>query len=263
MSHEYSAIRYERHDGIGHITFCRPEKHNSLDLAQGRDMEAVTAHVAADPEVRCVLIDAEGSTFHVGGDLKYFAEAEDMSAAIRSLTTLIHSAVERLSRGPAPVIVAINGVVAGGGLSMAMGADLVYAAESAVFTMAYTAAGLTPDASSSWYLPRLVGLRRAQELIFTNRRLSAHEAWEWGLVTEVVPDEALSDRVMEVATQVASGPTQAFAGVKRLLRASMQQGLESQMADESEMIARMAATEDAQGGIRAFLAKETPTFSGR
>ncbi|HUG86718.1 MAG TPA: enoyl-CoA hydratase-related protein, partial [Euzebya sp.] len=155
------------------------------------------------------------------------------------------------------------GTAAGGGMSFVMGGDLVLAAESASFTMAYTAAGLTPDLSSSWYLPRLVGLRRAQELIFTNRRLSAAEALDWGLITEVVPDEALADRAMQLTRQLAAGPTRAFAGVKQLLRQSSVQPLEAQMADESESIARMAATDDARAGIAAFVAKQRPTFQGR
>lgn len=261
---ELTTLRYElTDDGIAHITFDRPEQHNSLTLDQGRDLEALTAHVAADPAVRAVLIDAHGKAFHVGGDLKYFAGVDDMAAALRTLTTLAHAAAERLSRGPAPVVMAVQGVAAGAGISLVMGADIVVAGESASFTMAYTAAGLTPDLSSTWYLPRLVGLRRAQEMILTNRRLSAAEAAEWGLITEVVPDEALADRAMALARQLAAGPTQAFAGAKRLLRSSYHQPLEAQMADESESIARMAATDDAKGGIAAFLAKERPTFTGR
>lgn len=260
---DFSSLRYELIDGVAHITLSRPDRHNALDLTQGQELEAVTGMVAHDPAVRAVLLDAEGKAFHVGGDLSYFGGVDDMSAALRSLTTYAHAAAERLSRGQAPVVIAVQGIAAGGGMSLALSGDIVIAGESAAFTMAYTAAGLTPDLSSTWYLPRLVGLRRAQELIFTNRKLSAHEAMEWGLVTEVVADEILSDRAMEVAQQLASGPTQAYAGVKKLLRSSMQQSLEAQMADESESIARMGATEDARGGIASFLAKQTPTFEGR
>jgi 2-(1,2-epoxy-1,2-dihydrophenyl)acetyl-CoA isomerase len=265
---ELSTLRYEVSDGLAHLTFSRPERHNALDLAQGTDLEVVTATIAADPAVRAILIDAEGKAFHVGGDLKYFADAgsrgaSEMSAALRRLTTVAHAAAERLSRGPAPVVIAVQGVAAGGGMSFVLGGDIVLAGESATFTMAYTAAGLTPDLSSSWYLPRLVGLRRAQELILTNRRLSATEAKEWGLITDVVPDAELADRAMGTARQLAEGPTQAYAGAKRLLRSAYTQPLEAQMADESESIARMALTEDAQAGIAAFVAKERPTFTGR
>ncbi len=265
---DLSTLRYDLTDGLAHVTLSRPERRNALDLAQGRDLEAVTAQIAADPAVRAVLIDAEGPAFHVGGDLKYFAEAAAesptaMASALRSLTALAHAAAERLSRGPAPVVIAVQGTAAGGGMSLVMGGDLVFAGEAAAFTMAYTAAGLTPDLSSSWYLPKLVGLRRAQELILTNRKLSAWEAKEWGLITDVLPDEALADHALEVAQRLAAGPTRAFAGAKALLRRSYTQPLEAQMADESEMIAAMAATKDARDGIAAFVAKQQPTFEGR
>ncbi len=261
-------MRYDLTDGLARVTLARPERHNALDLDQGRDLEAVTARIASDRSVRAVLIDAEGPSFHVGGDLKYFAAAADespqaMAAALRTLTGLAHAAAERLSRGPAPVVIAVQGTAAGGGMSLVMGGDLVFAAESASFTMAYTAAGLTPDLSSSWYLPRLVGLRRAQELILTNRKLTAWEAKDWGLITGVVPDEALAEHALEAAQRLAAGPTQAYAGTKRLLRAAYQQPLEAQMAEESQSIADIALTEDARGGIAAFVAKQRPTFTGR
>ncbi len=265
---DLTRLRYELADGVAHVTFNRPDRHNALDLDQGRELEAVSAEIAHDPAVRAVLIDAEGPTFHVGGDLKYFAGAaeegaEAMGRALRTLTAYEHAAAERLSRGPAPVVIAVQGMAAGGGMSIMLGGDLVIAAESAAFTMAYTAAGLTPDMSSSWYLPRLVGLRRAQELVFTNRRLSATEALEWGLVTEVVPDGELADRAMALAQQLAAGPTRAYAGAKALLRTAYHQPLEAQMADESESIASLTATEDTRAGVAAFVAKERPTYVGR
>jgi 2-(1,2-epoxy-1,2-dihydrophenyl)acetyl-CoA isomerase len=264
---DLTSLRYELVDGLAHVTFARPP-HNALDLAQGRDLEAVTAAMAQDPAVRAILLDAEGPMFNVGGDLRYFAAAAEegpaaMGAALRTLTAYAHAAAERLSRGPAPVVIAVQGMAAGGGMSIALQGDLVLAAESASFTMAYTAAGLTPDMSSSWYLPRLVGLRRAQELVYTNRRLSAAEALQWGLVTEVVPDDRLADRALEVARRLADGPTRAYAGAKRLLRQSFQQPLEAQLGEESQSIADLAHTEDARAGIAAFVAKQQPAFRGR
>lgn len=265
---EYETLRLTLEDGLAHVTFSRPDRHNALDLAQGADLEAVTARLAQDPSVRAILLDAEGPTFHVGGDLKYFAAAaeegaEAMGAALRTLTAYAHAAAERLSRGPAPVVIAVQGMAAGGGMSIALGGDIVIAGESAAFTMAYTAAGLTPDMSSSWYLPRLVGLRRAQELILTNRRLSAAEALEWGLVTEVVADDQLADRALAVASQLAAGPTRAYAGAKRLLRSAYHQPLEAQLGDESQSIADLTLTQDTRDGIAAFVAKQRPAFTGR
>lgn len=260
---DYTSLRYDVGDGIGHITLCRPEKHNSLDLTQCQELEDVTGRIVGDRGVRAVLFDAEGPTFHVGGDLGFFAGLGDgTEAMLQRLTMLIHTSVARLTRGRAPVVIAVQGMAAGGGMSLALGGDIVLAGESAKFTMAYTAAALTPDATSSWFLPRLVGLRRAQELIYTNRRLSAHEAFEWGIVTEVVNDEVLRDRAREVAEQIAAGPTEAYAGVKRLLRSTFGNSLEEQMFDEGDLVSRAAASRDGREGIDAFLNKRRPSFTG-
>ena len=261
---DYTSLRFDIHDGIGHITLCRPEMHNALDLVQCQELEDVTGRIAGDHGVRSVLLDAEGTTFHVGGDLRYFAElpVDHAEATLLRLTMLLHSSVSRLSRGRAPVVVAVQGMAAGGGLSLAIGGDLVLAAESAKFAMAYTAGGLVPDGSSSYFLPRLVGLRRAQELIFTNRRLSATEAHEWGLITEVVADDALADRALELAGMLAEGPTRAYAGVKHLLRTTYGSSLEEQMFAEGERIADVIHRHDAQEGLAAFLGKRAPRFTG-
>jgi 2-(1,2-epoxy-1,2-dihydrophenyl)acetyl-CoA isomerase len=138
----------------------------------------------------------------------------------------------------------------------------VLASESARFTMAYTAAGLSPDGSSTWFLPRLVGLVRAKELMLTNRRLSAAEALAWGLVTRVVPDAELADAARALARALADGPTAAFGTVKTLLLASARQELEPQMVAEARGIVAVAEAPDGQEGIAAFLAKRRPTFRG-
>jgi 2-(1,2-epoxy-1,2-dihydrophenyl)acetyl-CoA isomerase len=148
-------------------------------------------------------------------------------------------------------------------MSLAVSGDLVIAAQSAVFAMAYTAAGLSPDGSSTWFLPRLIGMRRTQELLLTNRRLSADEALAWGLVNRVVPDEALAGEAAALARQLASGPTRAFGAVKRLLAESFAGSLETQMELEARSIAEMAGSEDGREGVRAFIEKRQPEFRGR
>jgi 2-(1,2-epoxy-1,2-dihydrophenyl)acetyl-CoA isomerase len=158
--------------------------------------------------------------------------------------------------------VAVNGAAAGAGFSMAASGDLVLAARSAKFSMAYTAAGLVPDGSASWYLPRIVGVRRAQELMLTNRRLSAEEAMDWGIVTRVVDDESLADEAAALATQIAAGPTIAYGSVKRLLAASLQNPLEAQLELESQAISEAAVTQDGREGVAAFFAKRAATFGG-
>jgi 2-(1,2-epoxy-1,2-dihydrophenyl)acetyl-CoA isomerase len=161
------------------------------------------------------------------------------------------------------VIAAVNGTAAGGGFSLMLGCDLVLAAASATFTMAYTRAGLSPDGSSTFYLARLVGLRRAYEMALTNRVLSAAEALEWGLVTRVVPDAELAKEADALAAQLATGPTVAFGVTKRLLLDGSAESLETQMERESRGIASMLGHRDGQEGVQAFLGKRKPSFSGR
>jgi len=162
-----------------------------------------------------------------------------------------------------PVVAAVHGAAAGAGMSLACACDLVVAAESARFTMSYSNAGLTPDGSSTYYLPRLVGLRRATELTLTNRRLSAQEAMEWGIVTRVVPDEDLSEEATALASQLAAGATKALGAAKRLLQSGWTETLETQMEHETQTIADMARTSDAPEGIAAFLEKRQAEFTGR
>ena len=162
----------------------------------------------------------------------------------------------------APVIIAVNGMAAGAGFSIACTGDIVYAAESAKFTMAYTAAGLSPDGSASYYLPRLVGLRRTQELMLNNRRLSAQEALDWGILTNVFADDDLYDEALKTATQLAQGPTKAYGTVKKLLLSSYQESLETQMELEAQGMGAMSSSLDGTEGIAAFLEKRRPKFSG-
>src|SRR5438445_9104094 len=158
---------------------------------------------------------------------------------------------------------AVNGVAAGGGFSFALSGDLVIAAESARFTMAYSKIAATPDGSSSYFLPRLVVMRRAMELYFTNRVLSAREALEWGLVTRVVPDAELANAVHALARELAQGPSKAFGGAKRLFHHSTWESLETQMELEAQAIAVSGRTEDFRGGVTAFANKKQATFHGR
>jgi 2-(1,2-epoxy-1,2-dihydrophenyl)acetyl-CoA isomerase len=161
----------------------------------------------------------------------------------------------------AVLITAVNGVAAGAGFSLAVTGDLVLAAESASFTMAYTRAGLSPDGSSSYYLPRLIGITRTKELMLTNRTLSAPEASQWGLVTEVVPDAELAEKADRLASQMAATARKSNGGVKALLLASFSNGLEEQMELEGRLIAGLADSPDGREGVDAFMAKRKAEFS--
>jgi 2-(1,2-epoxy-1,2-dihydrophenyl)acetyl-CoA isomerase len=261
---EYETLRYEVQAGVATITLNRPHAANAIDMTLGRELMDAVTRSDADPSVRALLLTANGKMFSGGGDLASFANyGDDVGRALRELTGYLHLSVARLLRHKAPVVVAVNGVAAGGGMSLALAGDLVLAAQSARFTMAYTKAGLVPDGGSTHVLTRLVGLRRAQELIFTNRLLNAEEALSWGLITRVVPDCELAAQALELARSLAQGPTRAFAGVKRLLVSSSTESPEAQMELESQAIARAAEEADGKEGIAAFLAKRTPAFKGQ
>ena len=162
----------------------------------------------------------------------------------------------------APLVIAVNGMAAGAGLSLVASGDVVIASEEAAFTCAYTAAGITPDGSSTYFLAKHVGLMRAKELVLTNRRLSAAEALEWGLVTRVVPADQLLSEAHALAAQFATGPTKAFGGAKRLLLSAYSGTLETQLEDESSSITKQVKDHDGREGIEAFAARRKPEFKG-
>ena len=260
----YQHLTVERATGVATLTLNRPDAYNSLNMALGRELFSASLELDEDPEVRCVVITGSGRAFCAGGDVKDFVDnLGRIGAHIKELTTYLHGAVSRFCRSDKPVIMAINGIAAGGGFSFALSGDLVVAAESAKFTMAYSKIAATPDGSSSYFLPRLIGLRRAMELYFTNRVLTAREALEWGLVTRVVPDAELRPAVTALAAELAQGPTKAYGAAKRLLHQSTWESLETQMELEAQAIAAAGHTEDFRAGVTAFAQKATPTFRGR
>ena len=260
----FETLTLDRRDGVATITLNRPDAFNALNLTLGRELFHAALEVDEDPAVRCVVITGAGKAFCAGGDVKDFADnLPRIGVLVKELTTYLHGAVSRLCRSDKPVVMAVNGVAAGGGLSFALSGDFVIAAESARFTMAYSKIAATPDGSSSYFLPRLIGLRRAMELYFTNRVLSAREAFEWGLVTRVVPDAELKGAVDALARELAQGPTKAFGGAKRLFHQSTWESLETQMELEAQAIALAGHTADFGAGVTAFVAKKQPTFKGR
>ena len=180
---------------------------------------------------------------------------------VKGIADDLHRAISTFARMDAVLITAVNGVAAGAGFSLAMTGDLVLASESASFTMAYTKAGLSPDGSSSYYLPRLIGVRRTQELMLTNRRLSAYEASQWGLITEVVADGDLVARTDALATEMATGARNSGSAVKKLLLTTFGNGLEEQMEIEGRLIAACADSPDGREGIESFIAKRAVRFA--
>ena len=261
---DYRYMSFEIDGGIARMTLNRPEAGNALHIDMCKELMDVSIRCDEDPAVRVLVVDAAGRMFCAGGDLKSFAdEADRLGPVLKEMTIWLHGAFSRFARMRAPVVTAVNGIAAGGGFGLAMCSDYVIAGESAAFTMAFTAAGLSPDSSSTWFLPRIIGLRRTQELMLTNRRIDAREALEWGLVTRVVADDALADEAMKVARTLASGPTEAYGSVKRMLAATFDNGLETQMELEAREVTDNARGADGREGVAAFLEKRKPVFQGR
>jgi 2-(1,2-epoxy-1,2-dihydrophenyl)acetyl-CoA isomerase len=258
-------LLFEIRDHVAYITLNRPEAANAMNLELARELEEVALECEESSKVRAVLLTGAGKMFCGGGDIKAFAaqEAASLPAYLKRVTLYLHQAIHRFARMRAPVVMAVNGSAGGGGMSLACAGDLVLAGESAKFTMAYTRIGLTPDGSSTYFLPRIIGLRRTMELALTNRTLSAREAETLGLVTRVVPDDQLIAQAEALGNELAHGPTRAYGGVKRLLYSSLNTPLQEQMELESEWIADMARTWDAQEGMAAFVGKRAPKFDGQ
>jgi 2-(1,2-epoxy-1,2-dihydrophenyl)acetyl-CoA isomerase len=263
MAMQYKTIIFEIKGQAAFITLNRPEAFNALNLAVCRELMHAAIRCDESSDIRAVVLTGAGKSFSAGGDLKFFAGlGSQLSAVLNEMTVYFHAAVSRLTRMDKPLITAVNGLAAGAGMSFAITGDIIYAAEGASFTAAYTAAGLSPDGAMTYLLPRMIGLSRSREMIMTNRRLSASEALGWGLVNRVVPDGDLLSEVALLAKSFADGPTRSFGMARRLLHESFSTTLETQMEHEARGIAEMSKTSDGIEGINAFAQKRRPIFSG-
>jgi 2-(1,2-epoxy-1,2-dihydrophenyl)acetyl-CoA isomerase len=260
----YKTLEFEVSDQIATITLSRLDAANSLNQQMGDELLMVANHCASNADIRAVILTAAGKMFCAGGDVAGFADSENPGELLRGITSGLHAAIQRFQRMDAPLVVAVNGIAAGAGMSIAISGDFVLAAESAQFTMAYTRIGLSPDGSSTFFLPRLVGALKAKELMIRNPLLSAVEALELGLVSQVVSDDELMGAARGLAGKLAAGPTRAYGEVKRLVADSFNSSLDAQLEHETRAIANLANySEDATNGIAAFMAKEKPDFKGR
>jgi 2-(1,2-epoxy-1,2-dihydrophenyl)acetyl-CoA isomerase len=260
----YETIQLSITNHIAHLTLCRPDANNALNLKMAQELLDASIICTTDERVRCLLITGDGKMFCPGGDLKEMNEqGENKPAHLSKMAIHLHDALVRMAHMNAPVVIAVNGTAAGAGFSMVLSGDYVIASDKAKFVSAYTASGLTPDGSSTYYLAKQVGLLRAKELIMTNRVLTAQEALEWGMVSQVVSPNDLMSKAEQIAAHFAKGPTQAFGGVKRMLLGAFSQPLEAQLDTETRTIASMMHTYDAPHGLASFLEKKTPVFKGK
>lgn len=257
-------VSCEVNDGVARIVLDRPEQGNALDVEMKDALAAAVERVRRDAAVRAVVLAAAGKAFCVGGDIGAMqAAGGDLPAVIGALAGGLGESVRALAALPVPVVSAVQGAVAGGGIGLALCADAVLGAESMRLRGGYTAIGLTPDLGASWLLTRRAGEARAKEIFFQNRALTARECLAWGIVDAVHPDALLLAEAEALAGRLAGGATLALGRAKALVDGAAGRTLEQQLALEEEAMVASARTGDAREGIAAFLEKRAPRFGGR
>ncbi len=271
-------IRADVADAIGYITIDRPARFNSLDVRTAQDLRRAGLMLARDDRVRVVILTGANGVFCSGADLKYVragGESEDLAylspvaretpsgygERFKQILEYIHSTIAEIRRAPKPFVAAVDGVAAAGGFGLAMCCDLVFASERSVFEWAYSKTGLTGAESSTFMLPRLVGFRRAMELVLLNPRLDARRALQFGLINDVYPTETFEDDVRRMAETMADGPMDAFAVAKGLLnQATGMDRLDVHLDRELDNLSRIANGAEFADGLEDFFAKRPPQF---
>jgi len=250
--------------GVATITMIRPAKGNPIDGGFSRDLYEAAIALSGRDDVRAILLRAEGPAFSYGGDIGAFAPMlDDLPALMQRWTGDFHTGLIRLQRLDAPIVAAVQGVCAGGGVAIAAGADFVIAGADARLVAAYTGIGLACDGGASLAYVRRMGLARATRFLLLNQSLTSAEALAAGLVDEVVEADRLDDHAAALARRLAEGPTRAFGEVRRLLRQAGQVAAEAQFEAEAQAMTRAAMAADAREGIQAFAEKRKPHFLGR
>lgn len=260
----YQSVELEVRNGVAHVTLNQPDRGNPFDPLMCGEMASVANRCGADPAVRAVLIQARGKFFSVGVDVKALVHDRDaMPYFVQDATAGMNAALARFARMDAPVIVAAERMVVGGGVALTAAADFAIAGASVTFYAAYCGAGLSSDVGGTVYLPRRVGLRRAAEFLMRNQTWSAEEALGYGLISQVVEDEDVPGAALELAEELAAGPTRAYGEIKNLLLSTLETPLETQLELEAQAMLRSARTDDAWAGMVALSQRTKPTFTGR
>lgn len=251
-----------RRGAVAELRFNRAERLNVLDRAMAEAFELAVKDSLVDETVRVIVLAAEGRAFVAGGDLAYLAEAPDRGNAADELIGPMHRAILALAQSDRMTVASVKGPVAGGGMSLALGCDFVVAAENTTFNLAYAKVGASPDCGATWWLPRLVGIRKAMEIAVLSDTIDAQEALRLGLVTRVVPLDDLEAETAKLAERLAKGAPAAQGHIKRLMRGSFTQALDTQLDAEAEAFALSATSADFEEGVSAFLSKRKAVFRG-
>ena len=263
---ELETVNLRLEDGVGTIELNRPEALNAWNTQLGLDLRAAVEFVAAEDAVRAVVVTGAGRGFSSGADLKDMSTREQTADGrpdvYRTLTERYHPIITGLREMPKPALAAVQGPAVGIGLSLALACDLVVAAESAYFVLAFVNIGLVPDGGSSLFVPSRVGMTRAFEMAMLGERLPAATALEWGLINRVVADGEFGDAVQELAARLAAGPTRSYAGIKRQLNRWLYTGMAEQLELEATIQREMSNTDDFLEGVTAFVQKRQARFGG-
>ncbi|HZF15271.1 MAG TPA: 2-(1,2-epoxy-1,2-dihydrophenyl)acetyl-CoA isomerase PaaG [Steroidobacteraceae bacterium] len=262
---DYETILFKIDAGVARLTLNRPDRLNSFTVAMHGEVRDALAKVTVAAGARVLVITGAGRGFCAGQDLNDRAvtpgaASVDLGESIEKYYAPLILAIRRL---PMPVIAAVNGVAAGAGANIALACDIAIAARSASFVQAFCKLGLVPDSGGTWILPRLVGPARAMALALTGDKLGAAQAAEWGMIWKAVEDEALRPEVDALAKQFAAAPTRGLARTKQALNAAWQNPLEAQLDLERDFQRELGASEDYREGVRAFIEKRAPAFTGR
>jgi 2-(1,2-epoxy-1,2-dihydrophenyl)acetyl-CoA isomerase len=251
-------------DGLAHIVLNQPDRGNPVDGDFCREFSLAMAELSEREDIRAVLLSARGKLFSVGGDIAAFErQGAGLPAMIKRWTADLHAAVVRMKRMSAPVVVAVHGHVAGGSVSLMAAADLVVIGKSVRITSAFTRIGFSPDTGSTMTLSARMGPARAKRFFLLAETLDAAAAQSAGLVDLVVDDDRVMAEAERIGRELASGPTEAYGGIKRLFLQAPNRSFESQLEDEAQTLAAISRTADAREGIKAFREKRTPRFEGR